>query len=1453
MQGILNLKWKILKFTFSDLESADIFKEIYPENLKLLLERSNKARIKFIGNFICKDKACKSCQSCTNQNSPLTPCCFAKWEFYKEGLFVQYAFLTCVRAKDPKIREIAMTTFRQIANVDDNEEGSDIKKMIDMKADKWQFILTKLQQFDLVTSMTELLFSAIQAAVKLDLRSIEDVARSTLVYQAEADLGSEDKYVFETLLDQDGIFGFMNYFAEFVIIALSENRKYYLPAEMFRFNTDICAALVTIYKYGTEKYPWFEAMILNFVNMFRVIWITPYANELGNIDFVKPTPSKQHNLLKLSKSVLPRMTKNMSCGICQKKIYKTYPKIYPLCFQTCYKEDYYPREVARMLRPRSAWAEDVSSIDMDRCSRDVLVVCTSDCLVQALAPINPKLSEIEDFMTKLDKPFEKEMSIRFLQEYRDAKEEELANEISELKYFSLRQIVESKYPPYGIKIADKKQLCMDFKVKKRRRQRPEKKMSPCLERPKLPSTTNSLPPIPQKMREYHENMLLHDMRETSLTCCHHNVWGGWIKYHPVQDMEKYKESLADDGFSKSCISFQVKIDTCEQIDLNLRDTEKRNKLIQKCKELITIEDTLHVFPSSLSDISVDFLREKCHKVVLSGPANLDVAAMDKVFTSVNCLLGIWQSDLEDGACYGMIICKSPKTYFAFIPQSAEEFAIVLTENLPFDDIHECISALICTQICSQVGCESLQSIEKYNGSKSTNGLYIKNKGPDKLSFLSCKGFAIMRLKAMRMALKESFGEDAGKDRFSALNTNIHTECNMRVLNRNTNGLVRYSAKHLIGCSHMLGWKGTIRYHRLIGKKTWTDFHVTAWAFQCHATTQSSKQEARLDELWKLLPKELFILSMKFDIDLIMPDDKYPTIVLELGTAPKTLVDDIATTGKVRVAFISEDRKPKYVIIFGYFEGIIKGVVIGGQQVLDIYQEVRLKCFEMSDCDSSELFGEKGTKTADSWCFERKEKSKHMVHNESLGYLDKTLGKSLWTGELQVCITQEERVHGFEKYKEYNKLLQISVKEACTRAGSDELGAIKNSPFRAPTGHQVYSTYALISGTVPNTKDFPDLFSTRCKEESVGLMALNIERKLVENIIGSFKKCYFFYVHIQDSQYLHRELEDSKKTLLAFFVQKNELVRDILKNSATDMAKRIMFLKYDHRVGVIVAYVPKEKEKSVQIWKKLTNNGRTPILSTHEKMFKKIKRVEKKRPEIERVESHIIGDQIVEKSEFKENQRILKESLLETLNENNVTVRKLHVICIDGSNNKTNKESTDAAAEEEPEKKEKLEKDDNGVTATVFQVKETEDVNENESTDNEQNTGAFVKDNTSPDTDEANVKLSSIDLGSNLRKMFGNVPKKQLGARPKESEKDKESEKTKDYEKTKESVKKEKEKICWNCHASQTEEGIKLSKCKGCRKARYCDEECQSSDWERHSSYCEKMQEKRRKKEGKIEE
>ena len=51
---------------------------------------------------------------------------------------------------------------------------------------------------------------------------------------------------------------------------------------------------------------------------------------------------------------------------------------------------------------------------------------------------------------------------------------------------------------------------------------------------------------------------------------------------------------------------------------------------------------------------------------------------------------------------------------------------------------------------------------------------------------------------------------------------------------------------------------------------------------------------------------------------------------------------------------------KYVIIFRYVEGKILGAIVSGPRVMDIYKEVRLKCFEMSAIDSSEIFGEEGT-------------------------------------------------------------------------------------------------------------------------------------------------------------------------------------------------------------------------------------------------------------------------------------------------------------------------------------------------------------------------------------------------------------------------------------------------------------------------------------------------------------
>ena len=49
------------------------------------------------------------------------------------------------------------------------------------------------------------------------------------------------------------------------------------------------------------------------------------------------------------------------------------------------------------------------------------------------------------------------------------------------------------------------------------------------------------------------------------------------------------------------------------------------------------------------------------------------------------------------------------------------------------------------------------------------------------------------------------------------------------------------------------------------------------------------------------------------------------------------------------------------------------------------------------------------------------------------------------------------------------------------------------------------------------------------------------------------------------------------------------------------------------------------------------------------------------------------------------------------------------------------------------------------------------------------------------------------------------------------------------------------RICWSCHAKE-----KLFRCRGCYIGWYCDTECQAADWSRHSKFCRKTQEKRRR-------
>ena len=71
---------------------------------------------------------------------------------------------------------------------------------------------------------------------------------------------------------------------------------------------------------------------------------------------------------------------------------------------------------------------------------------------------------------------------------------------------------------------------------------------------------------------------------------------------------------------------------------------------------------------------------------------------------------------------------------------------------------------------------------------------------------------------------------------------------------------------------------------------------------------------------------------------------------------------------------------------------------------------------------------------------------------------------------------------------------------------------------------------------------------------------------------------------------------------------------------------------------------------------------------------------------------------------------------------------------------------------------------------------------------------------------------------------------------------------------KSSIKSEKaEKMCWNCSAEPSE--VSLLRCRGCKKAWYCGEECQGEDRDRHGPWCErrrkKIEEKHKEEEKKM--
>jgi len=130
------------------------------------------------------------------------------------------------------------------------------------------------------------------------------------------------------------------------------------------------------------------------------------------------------------------------------------------------------------------------------------------------------------------------------------------------------------------------------------------------------------------------------------------------------------------------------------------------------------------------------------------------------------------------------------------------------------------------------------------------------------------------------------------------------------------------------------------------------------------------------------------------------------------------------------------------------------------------------------------------------------------------------------------------------------------------------------------------------------------FFKKARDSAISFLAINVEKNIVENLIGSFKKCYSVHLHIQDGFWMVKELRDRKTIMLAFFLEKDEHITDILKLSPNEASKRIIILRYDFRESNIAGYIPKEKGKLEQIWKAVSKGN---CISSHEKLLKKLKR------------------------------------------------------------------------------------------------------------------------------------------------------------------------------------------------------------------------------------------------------
>ena len=357
-----------------------------------MIEASLKSRKKFVDHFYCKKKYCGDCRESSMRNSTTLPCTMKPDDECFEGVMVKYAFLTCVRSAEPQERESAMTTFRQFINIDDSKEGSDIMKMIDIDPREMQQKIKSNSNSEVVTMLSRLTSLAVVSVMKAGEESdLEALGNRMLNYYVKTDCSADDLYVWNTFYDADGFYGYINWFAKFLLLSLQQENYPLLRAEMFIFLLEICPPLVELATYGLGDYPWLESTLYNFNKIFKNIWVESYDQwgKKGVSNLTLPTPtSKNKKILSISQSLITRNTEEF-CGCCKKKFPKS-SKLFPVCFQATLCIDKFPKEIARM--ERKEVEENVSLCNLKNDTKNILVVCSTKCVLESMSQMNPKLN-----------------------------------------------------------------------------------------------------------------------------------------------------------------------------------------------------------------------------------------------------------------------------------------------------------------------------------------------------------------------------------------------------------------------------------------------------------------------------------------------------------------------------------------------------------------------------------------------------------------------------------------------------------------------------------------------------------------------------------------------------------------------------------------------------------------------------------------------------------------------------------------------------------------------------------------------------------------------------------------------------------------------------------------------------------------------------------------------------